>query len=222
MSDMFPQLDQLKVEVGSDVKDRHLAAIGAELRKQPTGRRFGGRAFAVAVALVLLLPVIAVAAENSVPGDFFYPLKIWVEPAVVIVDPDAPAENRVREVEILFERDAPVDVVDDQIAVAWEAVDDPALEQRIVDVENELDQRHPERRVRDDAGHHQADHERPAKGEEEPKAKPDRSKQDEGVVAPGDPSQSSTTTTIDDTTTTSTGTEHTSSTRERRDTGGDG
>ena len=107
MSDQFPELDQARIVVDEVTRESHLAAVGAALRDRGQGSRGRGRVLAIALVLVLLVPVIALAAENTVPGDFLYPVKRAVEPVVQVFDSDAPAQRRVREIEVLFERDAP-------------------------------------------------------------------------------------------------------------------
>ncbi|MGD2101188.1 MAG: hypothetical protein PVG83_03060 [Acidimicrobiia bacterium] len=79
MSAAFPELDVVRVEVSAVTRDRHLSAIEAELasKRRPRGRRF--RLMVVATAILLLLPVIALAAERTGPGDLLYPVRQVLE-----------------------------------------------------------------------------------------------------------------------------------------------
>lgn len=90
MSREFPQLDALKVEVRPDARDRHLKAIASAVAEaKPRRPRY--RLLAVAIAVVFLLPVIALAADNAQPGDLLYPIREamgWVEQAPV----DSPSD----------------------------------------------------------------------------------------------------------------------------------
>lgn len=74
MSQMFPQLDAAVVRVTSDVRDRHLRTVSQALADlRPRRSRF--RLLAVAVAVLFVLPVLALAARNADPGDFLYPVR---------------------------------------------------------------------------------------------------------------------------------------------------
>ena len=144
MSLAFPELDQVRVSVSEETRSRHLAHVGAALRARSDRLPRRGRVLALALALVLLVPVMALAAENAVPGDLLYPVKRAVEPVVSIFDADAPAERRVREVEVLFDRNVPDEVVVRHIDIARETVADhpaPHLTDRIDFIEVELDAR---------------------------------------------------------------------------------
>lgn len=104
-----------RLEVDDGTKDRHIAEMRAALRTAPpasvpTGfaprRRFAGVAAAV---LVIVAPVgMAVAAEDSVPGEFLYPLKQVTERVRAFVDHDVAATHRVEEAERLVIRGAPL------------------------------------------------------------------------------------------------------------------
>lgn len=115
MSRRFPELDRIRVTVDDDVRERHLAAIGDAVRsaRAPRLRRF--RLLAVAVAVVVALPVMALASENAVPGDLLYPIKRVLEPLISVVDRDVEADHRVREAEVLLERDAEPSVIRDHV-----------------------------------------------------------------------------------------------------------
>ena len=124
MSRQFPQLDSVRISVGDDVRERHLTVIVDELRsaRKPRVRRF--RLLAIAVALVLALPVIALAADDAVPGDALYPIKRILEPVVSLVDRDVEVDHRVREAEALLERDAEPRVIRDHLEQARVVVTD--------------------------------------------------------------------------------------------------
>ena len=146
MSRQFPELDSVRVSVADDVRERHLAAIGNELRSagRPRIRRF--RLLAVAVALVLALPVFALAAEDAVPGDALYPIKRMLEPVVSLVDRDVAVDHRVREAEILLERDAEPRIIRDHVEQARVVVTDehPDYAARL-DVVADRVREHPDR-----------------------------------------------------------------------------
>lgn len=103
-----------RVEIEDDTRDRHLAEIGAAIRTAPptpvpTGfalrRRLAG---ALAGVAVVVAPIgMAVAAEESVPGDFLYPMKQVTERVRAFVDDDIEATHRVEEVERLMFTRAP-------------------------------------------------------------------------------------------------------------------
>ncbi len=115
MSSRFPELDQIRLSVAENVRDRHLAAIDDAIRsaKAPRLRRF--RLLVVAAALILALPVMALASDDAVPGDLLYPIKIMLEPVVSLVDPDVEVDHRVREAEGLLDRGAEPAVIRDRV-----------------------------------------------------------------------------------------------------------
>lgn len=75
MSVVFPELETVRVEASAGTRERHLAVIEAELTsaRRPRRRRF--RLMVIATAILLLLPVIALAAERAGPGDLLYPVR---------------------------------------------------------------------------------------------------------------------------------------------------
>ena len=97
-----------RVEVAEDTKTRHIAEMGAALKAAPpalvpTGfalrRRLAG---ALAAVFVVVAPVgMAVAAEDSVPGDILYPMKQATERVRAVFDDEVEATHRVEEVERL-------------------------------------------------------------------------------------------------------------------------
>lgn len=83
MSRMFPELEAVRVVVEPGVRERHIRAISDSIASLPNPPRRRFRLLAVAVAVVLTLPVLALAAENSQPGDFLYPVREvlpWSQP----------------------------------------------------------------------------------------------------------------------------------------------
>jgi len=124
MSREFPELDQARLVVDEAVKERHLAVIAAEVRagRAPRFKRY--RLLAIVTALLLLLPVIALAADDAVPGDALYPVKRMLEPVVGLFDRDVEADHRGEEGESLYEREADLDVIWQQIDRAQEVVTD--------------------------------------------------------------------------------------------------
>lgn len=141
MSVSFPELDQVRVTVDERTREQHLAEIGAALRTRhnPARRRF--RFLAIATALALLLPVVALAAEDAVPGDVLYPVKRLVEPLVAVFDRDAELDNRVSEAEMLIDRGAEPGVVQQQIDEARTLITDEHGEHsdRLDRVEHDLE-----------------------------------------------------------------------------------
>lgn len=125
MSREFPELDQVRLVVDEAVKERHLVVIAGEVRAGRTPRLKRFRLLAVATTLLLLVPVIAFAADDAVPGDALYPVKRLFEPVVGLFDHDVEADHRVEEVEILHEREVEVDLIWQQIDRARHAVADP-------------------------------------------------------------------------------------------------
>ena len=124
MSRQFRELERIRVSVAEEVRERHLTAISDELRSARTPRMRRFRLLAVAVAMVLVLPVLALAAEDAVPGDALYPIKRMFEPVVSLVDRDVAVDHRVREAEILLERDAEPRVIRDHVEQARVVVTD--------------------------------------------------------------------------------------------------
>ena len=114
--DVFDRLSTTyRLEVDEVTKDRHIAEMSAALRTAPSApiptglalrRRFAGAAAAV---LMVVAPVgMAVAAEDSVPGEFLYPLKQVTERVRAFADDDVAATHRVEEAERLVIRGAPL------------------------------------------------------------------------------------------------------------------
>lgn len=95
------RIEQIRIVVNEDTRRRQMAAIEDALAeaKHPARRR--GRALAIALAVVLTVPVMAVAAENSQPGDFLYPVRqVFDSSQRETVSPDtlAPPDDEVTSV----------------------------------------------------------------------------------------------------------------------------
>lgn len=150
----FPELDRAKVTVDAEARERHLAAISnaIEAQRRPRFRRL--RLLAVAAVLVLTLPALAFAAEESVPGDLLYPVKLIFEPVVGLISEDIEVNRRVRELEILDSRHADPGLIARQIDDARQLADAgeyPEHIERIDRVEESLQDR-SDRPSRDSAG----------------------------------------------------------------------
>jgi hypothetical protein len=125
------KLDTFKIEVPADVRGRHLRAISARLKTAPRRRR--GLTL-ILIGAVLLVPLAAVAAESSLPGELLYPVKRILEPARALFDREVVANNRVDELEILVERRVARPTIDHPIREAETAVaarERPELRQRL-------------------------------------------------------------------------------------------
>jgi hypothetical protein len=95
----------------------------------------------VAAAFSVGLPVAAIAAEGTLPGDLLYPVKVAVEPIRSVFDSDVAAVHRVEELERIAESDAPESDLEQAIDRASAAVDEagtPELEQRFERVRDQI------------------------------------------------------------------------------------
>lgn len=90
MSAVFPELDAVRVEVSAATRERHLSAIETALAstRPRRGRRF--RLMAIATAILMLLPVIALAAERTGPGDLLYPVRQVFERVADVIGAQPP------------------------------------------------------------------------------------------------------------------------------------
>lgn len=143
MSDRDPldQLSSFRVEADEHTRARDLEAIAARLERTapgPVGRRRRWT-LGVVVALTLAGPAAAIAANDALPGDPLYPIKLAAEPIVRLFDRDVVAEHRIEEVAGLVDRATDDVVIQERIDVARDALaetDAPSLEReldRIVD-----------------------------------------------------------------------------------------
>jgi hypothetical protein len=140
MTTIDQRMKALRIDMPPDVGERHLASVAHELRsphvahvqrptRSPVVRRLASLA---AAAGLVLVPVAALGAERSVPGDLLYPVKQSTEWARSLADPDVRAIHRVQELEIVIARGAPIEIVGERLADASEvAADSPALMARI-------------------------------------------------------------------------------------------
>lgn len=152
-----------RVEVAEDTKSRHLAEMGAALKSAPPTpvpagfalrRRLAG---ALAAVFVVVAPVgMAVAAEDSVPGDVLYPMKQVTERVRGVFDDDVEATHRVEEVERLVFLRAPraaiTRAVERAEAATSDLVDRSSLGSRLESARRRLqDQDEEQRREREAA-----------------------------------------------------------------------
>jgi hypothetical protein len=97
---------------------------------------------ALTAALVVIPAGMALAAENSVPGDPLFPVKRVTETVRSWVDEDVVAIHRLEELEKMIISDVAGDRISDQVERATEALDrietDHALKQRLADAANSL------------------------------------------------------------------------------------
>ncbi|MFC2153781.1 hypothetical protein ACFLQ7_04035, partial [Actinomycetota bacterium] len=135
------RMQTLRIDVDPDVEERHIASVLRELRftpdvpvALPVPRRARRRLLVtVAAAFALLVPAAALAAEGAVPGDVLYPVKQSTEWVRSLVDPGIGQQHRVRELEIVIDRGAPIEVVTERFDASVDAVEgqDPELIRRV-------------------------------------------------------------------------------------------
>jgi hypothetical protein len=128
--------EAFKVEIDDQTKRLHQAMISEALSDHvpdsvPTRRAvlkpmwWRMRVRALVTAMVIVLPVgTAIAAENTVPGDFLYSVKTASEPIRSMFDSDVAARHRVSELEHLMDHPDRVDRLSDAVTDAEEAVTD--------------------------------------------------------------------------------------------------
>lgn len=133
MTHEFPELDQVRLVVDRHTRDRHIAAMQAALAQTSRPRFRRRRLLAVAVALILLLPVLSLAARRAVPGDFLYPVKVAFDPVTDAVGWSAGAESRVDEVEAMVDRRMDPTVIRDHADIAIDRLlsENGAIEERL-------------------------------------------------------------------------------------------
>lgn len=154
--DLHDRLAALRIDVSSETRDRHLAAISEAVRTAPpvrTRSRLGFRrrwAVAIASLTAVVAPVgTAVAAEGALPGELLYPVKQVSEQIRGVFDEDLPARHRIEELERLVEADAePTAIIDAQerAEMAVGALDQPG------DLAGRLERARRQVRVRLNAG----------------------------------------------------------------------
>lgn len=137
------RLEVFQIEVAPEVRQRHLREVSAKISSVPRRRR--GFAL-VLVGAILLVPLAALAAEDSLPGELLYPVKRILEPVRALFDEEVVAEHRVDELEILIARRTPRPDIEGPAREAEEAVatrERPDLRQRL-EVLIELIEREPQ------------------------------------------------------------------------------
>jgi hypothetical protein len=125
------RLEVFEIEIAPEVRQRHLREISAKIASAPRRRR---RLALVLVGAILLVPLAAVAAEDSLPGELLYPVKRILEPVRVLFDEGVVADHRVDELEILVARRTPRPDIERPVREAEEAVatrERPDLRQRL-------------------------------------------------------------------------------------------
>ena len=146
-----------RVEVAEDTKTRHIAEMGVALKAAPPApvpngfalrRRLAG---ALAAVFVVVAPVgMAVAAEDSVPGDVLYPMKQVTERVRAVFDDQVEATHRVEEVERLVFLRAPraaiTRAVERAEAATSELVDRSSLGSRLESARQRLQEQDEEQR----------------------------------------------------------------------------
>lgn len=148
-SNLRHRLGAHRLDMSPDHTERAMSAIRAELQLPPrttsdqqTGslRRL---ALAAVAASVLLLPAMAIASDDAVPGDLLFPVKTSVESIWQIVDPEIVGRHRVEEVEQLIQREAPAETIAERIRLAEAVVDasDPVLLARLEQVRRTIQTR---------------------------------------------------------------------------------
>lgn len=134
---LHERLADLRVDMPTDVADRHSAAISAEVMHPgpiiPPRRLRRRWILPVVVAAGLLIPAAALAAETATPGDFLYPVKRTTEWMRSVVDSTVNAEHRVDELEIVIDRRSPIDEVVDRLADAEQSVEESDAPRRFTD-----------------------------------------------------------------------------------------
>lgn len=133
MTDPFPELEQVRVSVDPQTRERHIAAMQVALEESRRPGFRGRRLLAVAVALILLLPVLSLAARDSVPGDLLYPVKLALDPLTDAVGLTAGAESLVVEVETMVDRRMDSTVIRDHAELAIDRLlaEERAIEERL-------------------------------------------------------------------------------------------
>jgi len=127
-NDVLDQLRQLRVHVSDEVREVQMTAIAAEINTAPAvafrPRRAPRRSLAaVAAALVVAVPTIAVAAESALPGDTLYSVKVLFEQPRQIVDEEVSARHRVRELLAMIDAGYPTDEINQQVVNARDALE---------------------------------------------------------------------------------------------------
>ncbi len=135
----------VEVEIDDQTKRAHLASISdalgdyaptdaAAVSKTPKTLWWRMRVRALITAMVVVLPVgTAIAAENTVPGDFLYSVKLASEPIRSVFDSDVAARHRVAELEHLMDHPNQTDMLPSAVSSAEQAVTDLPMDHPLRD-----------------------------------------------------------------------------------------
>lgn len=132
-NDPIEQLKSLRLNVDPAVRDQDLAAIDSALATRPNPGRSRRWILGVVAATLIVGPVAGLAAEQAVPGDLLYPVKVGLEPVRELFDSNVVADHRVEELDELVTTGAEDEIIDRQVDIARDAlvdVDAPQLETR--------------------------------------------------------------------------------------------
>ncbi len=135
MNDFEDRLQALRVEISDETREAHVRSIRRELarhRRSALPRR--RVVIAVAAALLVLQVGVVWAAEDALPGDALYGVKVAYEAPRSLFDPGVRLRHRVEEAERMV--DSAPERVADAIERADRVIDeaperDPHLRQRL-------------------------------------------------------------------------------------------
>lgn len=133
-SHLTTRMRALRVDIAPEIAERHIHTVLSELREPPVQsarpvprsrtaprRRLAG---VLAISMILLFPVAALAAEETVPGDPLYVVKQSTEWVRELVGDGVAAQHRARELEISIDRGDPIDVIVERFDASIAAIDD--------------------------------------------------------------------------------------------------
>lgn len=137
-TDLADRLSTLRIEIDPVTLDRHIAATSSALKEplpaaSPVRRRRMRLAPVLASLMIFAAPVtgVAVAAENSIPGDVLFPVKQVTEHVRSWFDPGIRADHRLDELETVLDRGSGPDEVAARLAAADEAVADLSVDDEV-------------------------------------------------------------------------------------------
>ncbi len=114
MSDVEDRLRALRVEISNETREAHLLQVRRELARHRSRSMPRRRVVAALVGALLVLQVGVVwAAEDALPGDPLYGVKVAYEAPRSLFDPDVRLRHRLEEAERL--RDSSPAVTDDLV-----------------------------------------------------------------------------------------------------------
>ncbi len=135
----------VEVEIDDQTKRAHLASISDALSDHPPTDLaavsrpsktlwWRMRVRTLIAAMVVVLPVgTAIAAENTVPGDLLYSVKLAAEPIRSVFDSDVAARHRVAELEHLMDHPNRTDMLPSAVSSAEQAVTDLPIDHPLRD-----------------------------------------------------------------------------------------